>query len=536
MIILLSMQDDLSPPHSNQDQASQDGGDNNPIFTLGELSQSLKKTVESVYDHVRVRAEVSRPVRAGSGHVYFTLKDETATLDAVCWKTVAGSLQVQPEEGLEVIASGKLTTYPGRSKYQIVIKSLELAGEGALLKQLEERKQRLMAEGLFDASRKKPIPAIPTTIGVVTSPSGAVIRDILHRLKERFPVEVLVWPVLVQGDGAAAEITAAINGFDALLDQDKITAPDLIIVARGGGSLEDLMAFNDEAVIRATADLRLPVISAVGHETDHTLIDLAADLRAPTPTAAAELATPVKAELDAKLADLGGRMSRHLSQRMERSGQQLRDLGRALGDPEMLISAKTQHLDLKLAALDRHMESRLMRALERLRGWVDRLPLPAEQLARASNRLVELENHVSDAIGQALTHAQRCLTRSSDRLKDPGQQRVEGESRLALLAQRLNTVLEGQLTNRATRLDQASRLLEASSFERVLDRGFALVIGPDGHVMRSVEHYDDGVEVSIRVKDGLRTAQLGGFGGKASAKAKNSKTAKPPHDDQDDPF
>ena len=509
MLILLSMQDDLSPPPYAADQALQEDRSNNPIFTLGELSQSLKKTVESVFDHVRVRAEVSRPVRAGSGHVYFTLKDDSATLDAVCWKTVADSLQVQPEEGLEVIASGKLTTYPGRSKYQIVIKSLELAGEGALLKQLAERKKRLTAEGLFDAARKKPIPAMPMTIGVVTSPTGAVIRDILHRLKERFPVHVMVWPVLVQGDGAAAEITAAIKGFDALVDQDVLPTPDLVIVARGGGSLEDLMAFNDEEVVRATAAMRLPVIAAVGHETDHTLIDLAADLRAPTPTAAAELATPVKAELDARLNDLDGRLARQLSQRIERSGQQLRDLGRALGDPEMMLSAKTQRLDLHLAALDRHMETRLQRALDRLRGWADRLPLPSEQLARAAQRLTELDTRIADIMGQRLTHAQRLMSRLSDHLKDPGQHLAEGESRMALTVQRLHTCLDKQLNATTTRLSQASRLLEASSFQRVLDRGFALVTGPDGQVMRSKDDYADGTDVTIRLKDGQRAAHLG---------------------------
>ncbi len=534
MLILITMQDDFSPP-----ETPLDGGGNNPIFTLGELSQSLKKTVESVYDHVRVRAEVSRPVRAGSGHVYFTLKDDTATLDAVCWKTVAGSLQVQPEEGLEVIASGKLTTYPGRSKYQIVIKSLELAGEGALLKQLEERKQRLAAEGLFDASTKKQIPAMPLTIGVVTSPTGAVIKDILHRLKERFPVHVLVWPVLVQGDAAAAEITAAINGFDALIDmaEPPVPVPDLVIVARGGGSLEDLMAFNDEAVVRATSALRLPVISAVGHETDHTLIDLAADLRAPTPTAAAELATPVKAELATRVSDMDSRMIRNVVQRIERSGQQLRDMGRALGDPDMALSAKAQRLDLQLASLDRQMDMRLSRSADRLRSWADRLPLPSEQLAQAASRLALLDNRVGDAIGHVLTIAQRKLTRSSDLMKDPGQQVMAGENRLALAVQRMDTMLNNQLTSTTARLDGAGRLLEASSFQRVLDRGFALVTGPDGQVMRNADAYKDGEHVKIRLKDGLRSATLGEADLPRSPPKKPSRLAvKPASTDQGDLF
>ena len=534
MLILHTMQDNISPPDLN------DSGSNNPILTLGELSQSLKKTVESVYDHVRVKAEVSRPVRAASGHVYFTLKDDTATLDAVCWKTVAGSLQVQPEEGLEVIATGKLTTYPGRSKYQIVIKSLEIAGEGALLKQLEERKQRLASEGLFDPHLKKPIPTMPMTIGVVTSPTGAVIRDILHRLRERFPVQVLVWPVLVQGEGAAAEITAAIKGFDELLDQtdNAVPVPDLVIVARGGGSLEDLMAFNEENVVRAVAQLRLPVISAVGHETDHTLIDLAADLRAPTPTAAAELATPVKAELDARLGDLDIRLARNLSQRIESSGQHLRNLGRALGDPEMLLSQKAQQLDLHIAALDRHIDSRLAKLVEKLRSWSDRLPLPAEQLARAESRLAALESRVAEAINQRLTKSQKTFTQTSDRLKEPDHLLTKSDARLALLNQRLETVLEGRLTTSKTMFEQAERLLEASSFQRVLDRGFALVTGPDGQVMRSSKMYDEGDAIQIKLADGARSANLGAENLEKVQKAPKSapKKVKPKDTGQGDLF
>lgn len=449
------MQDDSSPVPSGH----------NSILTLSELSQSLKKEVETKFSDVRVKAEISRPTKAASGHIYFTLKDDTATLDAVCWKAVAGGLRINPEEGLEVIASGKLTTYAGRSKYQIVIKSLELAGEGALLKQLEDRKQRLMAEGLFDELRKKPLPMMPKTIGVVTSPTGAVIRDILHRLKERFPVQVLIWPVAVQGEGASAEIKGAIEGFDRLLDQSELPAPDLIIVARGGGSLEDLMAFNEEEVVRAAANTRVPIISAVGHETDHTLIDLAADLRAPTPTAAAELATPVKAELEARLSDLESRLTRHLSQRMERSRQQLRDLARALSDPEILLSTKTQQLDLQQVTLDRHIEISLAHALENLRRW-------------------------------------------ADQLKHPGQHLAEAESQTALLLQRLNTSLDKQLAAAATRLDQATRLLDAASFQRVLERGFALVIGPDGQVMRSARTHADGAAIQIKFKDGDRSANL----------------------------
>ena len=495
------MQDQISPPPVS----------NNAVLSLSELSSSLKKTVESVYDQVRVRAEISRPTRAASGHIYFTLKDENDTLDAVCWKTVAGQLSVAPEEGLDVIATGKLTTYPGRSKYQIVIKDIELAGEGALLKQLEERKKRLTAEGLFDAARKQPLPSMPQVIGVVTSPTGAVIRDILHRLSERFPVTVLLWPVLVQGDGAADQITAAIEGFDALLDAPSphVPVPDLVIVARGGGSLEDLMAFNEEKVVRAAAACRLPLISAVGHETDHTLIDLAADRRAPTPTAAAELAVPVKAELAARLTELDARLARNLGQQFERSGQILRSMARALGDPEMLLSSKTQRLDLSFAGLDQQVEARVSRLTERLRKIGDRLPLPAEQLRRAEASAQALETRQTDALMRRLTHAQKHLTQTADRIVAPGEHLTRSRASLDLLNRRLQDRIDHLITQSKTHIDQAGRLLEAGSFQRILERGFALVTGPDGQVMRRPDQYADGAEVRLNLAEGMRQAVLG---------------------------
>ena len=272
----------------------QNNGDNAPYLTISELSRAVKTAVETAFEFVRVRAEVSRPNKAPSGHLYFTLKDDRSTLAAVCWKTMRANLAVQPEEGLEVIVTGRLTTFAGQSKYQIVVSQMEVAGEGALLKQLEDRRRMLAGEGLFDAERKKKIPKMPAVIGVVTSPTGAVIRDILNRLHDRFGVHVLVWGTLVQGRDAAAQIAAAIRGFDVMPDNGPLPRPDVLIVARGGGALEDLWAFNEEIVVRAVAECRIPVISAIGHETDTTLIDHVADLRAPTPTAAAELAVPVK--------------------------------------------------------------------------------------------------------------------------------------------------------------------------------------------------------------------------------------------------
>ncbi len=275
-------------------------------FTVSELSAALKRTVEDSYGHVRVRGEISgfRGPHA-SGHCYFALKDDSAKIEAVIWKGVNGRMRFKPQEGLEVIATGKLTTYPGSSKYQIVIEALEPAGVGALMALLEERKKKLAAEGLFDEARKKALPWLPEVIGVITSPTGAVIRDILHRLEDRFPRRVLVWPVRVQGEDSAEQVSAAINGFNALPEGGKIPRPDLLIVARGGGSLEDLWAFNEEIVVRAAAASKIPLISAVGHETDVTLIDFAADRRAPTPTAAAEMAVPVRAELFVEVAESG---------------------------------------------------------------------------------------------------------------------------------------------------------------------------------------------------------------------------------------
>src|ERR671926_131324 len=277
-------------------------------FTVSELSSALKRTIEDSFGHVRVRGEISGyKGPQGSGHCYFCLKDEQAVIDAIIWKGTFSRLRSKLQEGLEVVATGKVTTYPGRSKYQIVIEALEPAGVGALMALLEERKRRLAAEGLFDEARRKPLPYLPDVIGVVTSPTGAVIRDILHRLNDRFARRVLVWPVRVQGDGSAEEVAAAIRGFNALPEGGRIPRPDLLIVARGGGSLEDLWSFNEEIVVRAAADSMIPLISAVGHETDVTLIDFASDKRAPTPTAAAEMAVPVRSELLVQIDSLARR-------------------------------------------------------------------------------------------------------------------------------------------------------------------------------------------------------------------------------------
>lgn len=298
-------------------------GDNAQAMSVSELSLALKRTVEDRFGHVRVRGEISGFKRAASGHIYFCLKDDNARLDAVMWKGGAARLPFAPEDGLEVVATGKLTTYAGRSNYQIVVDSLEVAGEGAMMLLFEKLKARLAAEGLFAPERKKKLPALPRVIGVVTSPTGAVIRDILHRLADRFPTHVIIWPVLVQGEGSAAQISRAVNGFSAMPQNGPATRPDLVIVARGGGSIEDLWAFNDEAVVRAVANCTIPIISAVGHETDTTLCDFAADLRAPTPTAAAEIAVPVRSDLLQRVGQLGLRIANIVRKRVDLAAERL---------------------------------------------------------------------------------------------------------------------------------------------------------------------------------------------------------------------
>jgi exodeoxyribonuclease VII large subunit len=393
-------------------------GDNSPALSVSELSGALKRTIENAFGQVRVRGEISGFKRHASGHCYFTLKDENACIDAVIWRTSTGTLAFRPEDGAEVIATGKLTTYPGRSKYQIVVERMELAGEGALLALLEKRRKALAAEGLFDATRKRKLPFLPRVIGVVTSPTGAVIRDILHRLEDRCPTHVILWPVPVQGEGAAAKIAAAIRAFPSIDPK-----PDLLIVARGGGSIEDLWAFNEEEVVRAAADSPIPLISAVGHETDTTLIDHAADRRAPTPTAAAEIAVPVRSELVAQLGELQHRAQQCVTRRVERGrerfdlticrwpqpqaifapmAQRLDEVGERL--PRSLAArASTARGDLNLIAgrLRREiLDQRLSRLTEQLAGlWrLAELAHPDKPLSRGFARITKRDGHT-------LTHA-----------------------------------------------------------------------------------------------------------------------------------
>lgn len=427
-------------------------------LSVSQLSNLLKRTVEETFSYVRVRGELSRITVAKSGHLYTDIKDSDAVLNAICWKGTMGKLGLRPEEGMDVIVTGRLTTYPGRSNYQLIIETMELAGQGALLKMLEERKKKLAAEGLFDPARKRPLPFLPKRIGVITSPTGAVIRDILHRLADRCPLPVSVWPVVVQGPSAAAEVIAAIDGFNAL-PPDHPQRPDVLIVARGGGSLEDLMPFNDEAVVRAAARSTIPLISAVGHETDTTLIDYAADLRAPTPTAAAELATPVKRDLVAMLLDDGQRMQGAIMQKLQRYRSDLSGLARGLGQPQNLTEARRQRLDLAATRLDHSLTQ-----------W----------LSRKSAQLSALSGALSPrALIAPLKEGQRALTRLDDRL------------RLAPVR---------MLKDPQQRLAAASALLQSLSFERVLDRGYAVVFDGKGEIISSIN--DARGDMTLRLRDG----------------------------------
>ena len=331
-------------------------GDNALALSVGELSSRLKRMVEGEFGHVRLRGEISGYKRVASGHAYMCLKDDAAVIDGVMWKGSASGLAFQPQDGVEVIATGRLTTYPGRSKYQVIIERMELAGAGALMALLEKLRLKLASEGLFDRATKKPLPFLPRTIGVVTSPTGAVIRDILHRLEDRCPTHVLVWPVKVQGEGAAGEIAAAVAGFDAMPEEQR---PDLVIVARGGGSVEDLWAFNEEVVVRAVAACTIPIISAVGHETDTTLCDHAADLRAPTPTAAAEMAVPVIADLRLTLDAARARTTRCAHRYIERGRERVEALGRLLPKRDALLGPQRQRADEAGARLDRGLAARI---------------------------------------------------------------------------------------------------------------------------------------------------------------------------------
>jgi exodeoxyribonuclease VII large subunit len=482
-------------------------------YSVSELSGSIKRTVENAFDQVRVRGEISgyRGPHS-SGHAYFSLKDDRSRIDAVIWKGTFSKLKFRPEEGMEVIATGKVTTFPGSSKYQIVIESLEPAGAGALMALLEERKRKLGAEGLFDPERKRRLPFMPKVIGVVTSPTGAVIRDILHRISDRFPVHVLVWPVKVQGEGSGDEVANAIRGFNDFAPGGPIPRPDVLIVARGGGSLEDLWSFNDEAVVRAAAGSDIPLISAVGHETDWTLIDYAADVRAPTPTGAAEMAVPVKAELEAQLASLAARLQGGVGRQMDQRRQAVRALLRALPSLDQILALPRRRFDEAAAGLGRGLE---LNTLNKRRSF----ERTASQLRPdiLSNRIAERRQQLTERMTRAERTIERMLDRSRARIERADAvfatlpSRLEAQTgrardRLGNLVRHADTAIRHQLTRARSELTAQERILQSLSYKNVLKRGYAVVRDEDDRPVSLAAALSTGAAISIEFADGRVSA------------------------------
>ncbi|MEK7265049.1 MAG: exodeoxyribonuclease VII large subunit [Pseudomonadota bacterium] len=464
---------------------------NLPEYSVSELAGAVKRVIEDGFGFVRVKGELGRVTRAASGHLYLDLKDENATISGVMWKGNAQRLKVSPEQGMEVVATGKLTTFPGQSKYQIVIDSLEPAGAGALMAILEERKKKLAAEGLFDAARKRAIPFLPEVIGVVTSPTGAVIRDILHRLRERFPRHVIVWPTLVQGKGAEAQIAAAIDGFNALPEGGDIPRPDVLIVARGGGSLEDLWCFNEEIVVRAAAASKIPLISAVGHETDTTLIDYASDLRAPTPSAAAEKAVPMRTDLIAEVLNKHRRMITAEARRLDERRLRLLSAARGLGRPEDATGALGQRVDFLASRLTSGLRARSDAAARSFAGAAARFG-PRALSAGFARREASLES-----LGKRMSRE-----RLEIKMRDHAKSLARDSARLSSVGARL-------LKRPAERLAASSSLLRSLSYKSVLDRGFALVKMADGKIARKAADLPPTGAVELVFADAARAAHLG---------------------------
>ena len=466
---------------------------NAPAFSVSELAFALKRTLEDAFGHVRMRGEISKVTRHASGHVYLTLKDDKAAIDAVIWKGSVRGLKAQPEQGLEVIVTGRITTYPARSSYQLIIESLEPAGVGALLAQLERLKAKLAGEGLFDAARKPALPQMPAVIGVITSPTGAVIRDILHRIRERWPAHVMVWPVVVQGDQAAAQVAAAIEGFNALAPNGAVPRPDVIIVARGGGSIEDLWPFNDERLARCAACSLIPLVSAVGHETDTTLIDYVSARRAPTPTAAAEMITPVLSELKSSLSITSARLDRASAGLMEGRRARLVAASAALPRLTDLVELAAQRFDHAASRLSAGLSVNIAVHAQGLTATSARLQpgLLARPVAHKQDRLKELQARLSDA-------AVRRVRLAGERADLTGQ---IGRARSAM-----NRRLEVQAQGLA-RLDQLRRSLDPN---RPLTLGFARVHAKDGALIRSAESLSPGDGVKLVFADGVKSAHIDG--------------------------
>ncbi|MEL7041160.1 MAG: exodeoxyribonuclease VII large subunit [Pseudomonadota bacterium] len=472
---------------------------NLPELSVTELSLALKRTIETAYDQVRVRGELGRVTIARSGHMYADLKDDKSVLNTIMWKGQVGRLSFRPEEGLEVIAIGRLSTYPGRSNYQLIADSLRPAGVGALMALLEERKKKFAAEGLFDEKHKKPLPFLPAKIGVVTSPTGAVIRDILHRIGDRFPVRVILWPALVQGDTAAAQIVAGIRGFNAMTGADR---PDVLIVGRGGGSIEDLWPFNEEEVVRAAFESEIPLISAVGHETDTTLIDYVSDARAPTPTGAAEIAVPVRSELQLQLSDLQQRLKRALV-RTHRRGQER--LGSArLPRPERLLQTKRQSFD----AIAERLPSAIKVLVDRRRARLDALSaglISPKQIVREKRASLDTASaRLTAGLAQAAAKKRIAFTRTASRLRPEPIVADARRARSLLIdtARRARPALDRILRTKEQAFSAQGKLLETLSYQATLQRGYAIVRDPDGKVIRSAAVAATAESVDLTLVDG----------------------------------
>ncbi|MDC7684946.1 exodeoxyribonuclease VII large subunit [Asticcacaulis sp. BYS171W] len=530
--------------------ATVDSQSNNPPWSVSELAGALKRTIETAYDHVRVRAEVSKVTRHASGHVYLTLKDDRAAIDGVVWKGNVSRLKAQPQAGLEVIVTGKLTTFPASSKYQIVIESMEAAGVGALLAQLERIKAKLHSEGLFERERKKPLPFAPKTIGVITSPTGAVIRDILHRIRDRWPCRVVVWPVVVQGDTAAGQVIHALRGFQS----GEAPKPDVIIVARGGGSVEDLWAFNDENLARAVAACTIPVISAVGHETDTTLIDYVSDRRAPTPTGAAEMATPVLSELRGFLLDLERRRIGTFAQTMRSRQEKLALLSRTLPKPQDLIDNAQQRLDYVshrlggglLKNLNAHdnafgrVSARFQpHLLERPRAQkVDRVAQLSERATVALTRGVDRHNRDFSRVAARLTPAlplrpldlkRDALAQVTARLEAAMTRRVTvstQQARLPQLETRMTTAFDRLLALKSERVKRLDQVRVSLDPDRPLNLGFARVNRKDGALITSPDGVNAGDALELTFK-GNRTLDVVATDGTAPPKPTAAPAPKP---------
>ncbi len=536
---------------------------NTPELSVSDLAGALKRTIEDAFGQVRLRGEISgyRGPHS-SGHVYFSLKDQNARIDAVIWKGVFSRIKFRPEDGLEVIATGRITTFPGKSSYQIIIEQMEPAGVGALMALLEERRRKLQAEGVFDSDRKRTLPFLPTVIGIVTSPTGAVIRDMIHRLSDRFPREVLVWPVRVQGETSAAEVAAAIRGFNALpigpegglwfseQGERRIPRPEVIIVARGGGSLEDLWGFNEEIVVRAAAESEIPLISAIGHETDWTLLDLVADIRAPTPTAAAEMVVPVRADLVADVRAHAARLAGGIARLQERHRRDLANLSRALPSPERALEGPRQRLDravIRQAAALRTGLDRRSLALGRLAHRLG-TQTPAARLASIRAHLMGLGGRLPGLAARQVKGARQALDQMSQRFTRALSGRLALENRdaarraadLAMLGNRLEQAVHTRLARQQQALAARAELLGSLGYRRVLARGYTVVRDENAAILGRSAAVQTGQRLSIEFADGQVDAVAGlkgalpptGTLGAAKPVSARSAKAKPTPGDQ----